>query len=1448
MNQKRLMKTKWFRGIALGLAFLLALPSALANVGTISAAAAEEAVPTKYGDINGDNVVDAGDALEALRSAAKLIELSEAQTKFGNVDGESEVTASDALLILQFAAKLITKFPGEQTITPRPAATPTPEATARPTAPPQTFDEKNVKAGEKLKVLNENGASYDKDTDIYVFSGGMEQGIEVENPIGNNKDFAEDYGYLRTAKPADGKLNPWDLKGSVLGWNADGGKEEGVDHAASDKRIYNAPITDGEPPYEEGQEPVDYDLVPQKVPPEGGHKGLSISFWLQTQDEKESAPLLVFYDPSYTTLVTVNGSVRFGTTTLEMNKLENTRYEYFSAKEWHYYTVTYANDWITIYVDGYEVPFDVVSLRRSKDSSGGAAIGYFNDGFLTRYNTTLTWTEEDFATDWRCYLKDQHGNAPGYAYDSITSDEFTIFGNTRYRGTHSNQSTGAKLMLTHMISANTKVYVGGANTNALESQARHSMESGTLVTGMTYNLEELNAAEVYANYTVAARNKPGGTSVTAAPATEKPEATPLPSVDLLEGREFKVQDASIATVTKDDKDLDHYTFKAASGDPTIDAGVQFENIFSNKEEKAIISETLDSALDRWKTENNSDLFPAGVEAGKAGSCHTYYGNYGDTYYGDLTTLPAILERDHLNDPTDASVQQTKFHRPVWDKGASIGFWLKPSEALINSDSPILTMYGSGDFIFTMRADGSICYLDVNPASWDGGQVLSPNKGCYNTFVTEGNPEQIKADDWNYYTITFANDWIGVYVNGEELVYTVSGIRRPYMKDFNGGFLSKYNPIGLLIDGEDDPHEYVRNNGNGTAADSDNLYGNYGGLTKKVTTLAEKMAMPGTQKDPDNDDASIRANGVYENAPGYFLQEAKDGEDNYKYTLLLDNLTQEGAKFFIGGYPTEMSKAKGWLTCSTKTVQYSDHEIEAGIEFADVRFFEDNLAEDGHAEDIKKVYEKAKARLGEVSGGQDTETKDEPYVKERHKSATLDEEKGIYTFGKPVEEGKLEYNVDTGMFGVQPTSEPQYYGIELKNPFVENKDALRQTVDEALEGQERVYPNSPKKEYSEAASEAALKGDGLLLANGNAGDTYNGVKYHRPVWTKGASISFWCKPADLSDRSPILYMCGDTDKGGAFGLLADGSVVFASLKYADWTQWQPIGANQCQNCFTALGDGEESEYVKEGEWNYYTVTFKNDWIQVYVNGQELVYKFVNLGGTKANKATWNLKFFNAGFMTAYNTIGQPTAADDPKGYFKACGGLAENGVDNFLCSIRAQYTSYKFSSNPDAELNKLADGYQAPEIASPTRTAEFDKTAGKNVSLQITDPEKLSWKGSLMMDLLTDDSMKLYFGGAPSQLSTDGNPSVAVQGASQGGNGWNAHGYGAELEDGDKNPESSHLPASGTKAPDFWFNSKHNQEGSSFADFRFEAEIWDDAKVAEEYGKLTADPEGNPITK
>ncbi|MBQ9557793.1 MAG: carbohydrate-binding domain-containing protein, partial [Clostridia bacterium] len=70
-------------------------------------ASAPEIMP---GDMDGDNEITVGDALAALRIAARLVEETDKAIAVGDVDGDGSITVSDALRILRFAAGLMNSF------------------------------------------------------------------------------------------------------------------------------------------------------------------------------------------------------------------------------------------------------------------------------------------------------------------------------------------------------------------------------------------------------------------------------------------------------------------------------------------------------------------------------------------------------------------------------------------------------------------------------------------------------------------------------------------------------------------------------------------------------------------------------------------------------------------------------------------------------------------------------------------------------------------------------------------------------------------------------------------------------------------------------------------------------------------------------------------------------------------------------------------------------------------------------------------------------------------------------------------------------------------------------------------------------------------------------------------------------------------------------------------
>ena len=69
--------------------------------------------PYILGDLSGDGLVKAADALMALQAASNKLTLTETQKLAGDVNGDNKVTAADALFILQYASNKINKFPIE---------------------------------------------------------------------------------------------------------------------------------------------------------------------------------------------------------------------------------------------------------------------------------------------------------------------------------------------------------------------------------------------------------------------------------------------------------------------------------------------------------------------------------------------------------------------------------------------------------------------------------------------------------------------------------------------------------------------------------------------------------------------------------------------------------------------------------------------------------------------------------------------------------------------------------------------------------------------------------------------------------------------------------------------------------------------------------------------------------------------------------------------------------------------------------------------------------------------------------------------------------------------------------------------------------------------------------------------------------------------------------------
>lgn len=510
------VKTKFFKGIALALAITLAVPAVIANLSIVSA---DNSIA--YGDVNKDGYDDAQDALLVLKHAAKLSLLSDDIIGVADVNADTLIDAQDALWILKKAAKLINTYPAEDAqptedittkpsddvtieptqpqktdvptdtpkpvITPIPTTVPTPTPTPKPTQSIPDVSEDDVVKGTPVEIKKLHGAEYDENERMITFTDENKEdrtGVEIVNPIQGNEKMVDNYSYLYDLEQ-EGLLNVFHLSYSKLGWGRDTEKLPVPEDQLAEKPDRT---DDNRTWYRAAMDEVFYP-VPRN------RQGYSMSFWAKTNKEQDNGAVIVFANATQTVSISITATAKYTDASNSENFFstqQNLLEPDFTVGEWHYYTVTFANDWICIYVDGVEIPYDSVELSRKKMRA-------FNNGFLTRYNAAVTWEEEDFENDWRGYLDKQHGSRNEYY--TITSDDYTVFGNGRYRGLGAVE----RLMLTFMTGKTTKVYIGGADVEAGAGAAKYQFESGTKVAQVEYYLDELTAENARANYLHATR-------------------------------------------------------------------------------------------------------------------------------------------------------------------------------------------------------------------------------------------------------------------------------------------------------------------------------------------------------------------------------------------------------------------------------------------------------------------------------------------------------------------------------------------------------------------------------------------------------------------------------------------------------------------------------------------------------------------------------------------------------------------------------------------------------------------------------------------------------------------------------------------------------------------------------------------------------------------------------
>lgn len=447
----------------------------------------------KIGDLDSDSKITLKDASLGLRYSLGIEKAdTEIIVKKADINCDGKITLSDVSKLLKVALGIekfdlepeVTDTPTETTIVPEKTVAPTPEATVSPSVstspavtavptitPPPEKNRKlaqvegvleNVVTGYGVEVLELNGASYNEEKNIYTFTK-TEQGIKFKNPFAKKSYLHEKITDVISTEAAVGCVSVWSLEGaSITGHNQ-------LDINEVDRRTYNYFDDD-----------ITY-TIPE------WNKGVSISFWAKLEEDERQKPLIVFENDDYIISMWADGSVYFRDGEMKNNMLDNTSDNILGEfGQWNYYTLTIANDWMTVYVNGQENLFDTLWISRK-------IIGGFNDGFLTRYNFVTDLTKEMVESDERgYYLLSNAWNTETEMYH----DNFSIFGNHRFRGC---QAMG-KLMIDYIIDENTNMWIGGTETSVGDKYTKHDYEQSVSVADIKVYEKELTAKEVASNY------------------------------------------------------------------------------------------------------------------------------------------------------------------------------------------------------------------------------------------------------------------------------------------------------------------------------------------------------------------------------------------------------------------------------------------------------------------------------------------------------------------------------------------------------------------------------------------------------------------------------------------------------------------------------------------------------------------------------------------------------------------------------------------------------------------------------------------------------------------------------------------------------------------------------------------------------------------------------------
>lgn len=534
---KKVMNGKSKKMLAGMLALSLAIPSTVwAGTSKIKEDAAAAAGKTfQLGDVDGDGSVKLADAQLALRIALHLKTPTDAEKKAADVNKEDGVTLEDAKKILRWALHLDQVPSPEPETSDQPSQTAEPNNSEEPTVTgetPESAAPSKTPAGPPV-VPSSSPIVIPSKTPVPVGASLAPVSpaayvVQADIPSLVNANGAEENGGVFTYKEENGQNE----KGIQFEWPYVGKTDliETLAQAGVNVEEFSKIPSDklSKPEKDEDKLKWDFDY---EYPRPTWNTGVSVSFWSKEEwklDQQSNSGVLMVLkrtkycddhrgtseggygdvsnrhgsrgDCDYSLVVRSNGMVSFLAGDEAKNGFRTTNYTMGTNNEWNHYTVTIANDWIQVYVNGQEMAYVGVDLDKD------AASENFNLGFMTRYNPAGLLNQSIVDADVRKYLTSPSTGrrnsawylTPDGVYD--TNWEATLIGNSRYKTTANFDKHTLMELLTQ---EGTELWFGGVETCCTPNggaKCVYSAPTGAQIADVQCYSQELKADEVAAIY------------------------------------------------------------------------------------------------------------------------------------------------------------------------------------------------------------------------------------------------------------------------------------------------------------------------------------------------------------------------------------------------------------------------------------------------------------------------------------------------------------------------------------------------------------------------------------------------------------------------------------------------------------------------------------------------------------------------------------------------------------------------------------------------------------------------------------------------------------------------------------------------------------------------------------------------------------------------------------